>query len=124
MANKQRSVSGAFLIELLIIIAVFAVCAAIGISVIAMADKELKYSESLTASKHISAEIAERYKGGESVENLCKPEYVTAMADKSQLKVDIQQRQGEYVDYLDIKVYDENYTYITVTCAREVADNG
>ncbi len=119
MAGKQRSISGAFLIELLIIIAVFAVCAAAGISVIAMADNELSYSEKLTEAKHISADIAEHFKNGEDASVLCPDREQTGLI------VELNEHTGENgVTYLDIKVSDDKYTYTQFTCARGGGTDG
>ena len=67
MADKQRSHSGAFLIELLIVIAGFALCCAAGVRVLSVANGEMDYAEQLTNAKHIAADIAERYKAGEEL---------------------------------------------------------
>lgn len=48
MSIKRRSRNGAFLIELLTVIAIFAVCAAACVRVIGIAASEMKYAERLS----------------------------------------------------------------------------
>ena len=121
MAGKQRSASGAFLIELLIIIGVFAVCAAVAVSLIATADKEIRYSENLTASKHFAASIAETYVSGGDLSRLYEINEgrIVMQTEKASLTATITERTGENgVGYLDISVSDGQYTYTSFTCAK------
>lgn len=122
MDKNRRSKSGIFLIELCIVIAVFALCAAISLKVLSVADTELSYSVNLSEAKSLSAYIAESYKGGMSlsdIESVIKEE-----TKNSTLSASIAERQGEYnVSYLDIEISDKDRSYITITCARR-NDNG
>ena len=70
MSIKRRSRNGAFLIELLTVIAIFAVCAAACVRVIGIAASEMKYAERLSDAQIKTADIAECYKSGESISEL------------------------------------------------------
>ena len=70
MSIKRRSRNGAFIIELLTVIAIFAVCAAACVRVIGIAASEMKYAERLSDAQIKTADIAECYKSGESISAL------------------------------------------------------
>lgn len=127
---NKHSKSGVFLIELLIIIAVFAVCSAICIQVMATAQSELDYSERLTEATNYACDIAERFRGGEEISDIID-EYDKLYAGKiavlpsekdvapGQLKADLALSNGEnMVSYLKITVSDDKYTYADITAAR------
>ena len=71
MSIKRRSRNGAFLIELLTVIAIFAVCAAACVRVIGIAASEMKYAERLSDAQIKTADIAECYKSG-AVTAICR----------------------------------------------------
>ncbi|MBQ8931410.1 MAG: hypothetical protein IJ045_03140 [Ruminiclostridium sp.] len=122
MNNNRKSKSGIFLIELCIVIAVFAVCAAISLKVLSIADTELSYSVNLSEAKALSAYIAESYKSGMTLEEI--ESVISEETENGSLSADITERQGEYnVSYLDIEIVDKDRSYITITCARR-NDNG
>ena len=108
MSIKRRSRNGAFLIELLTVIAIFAVCAAACVRVIGIAASEMKYAERLSDAQIKTADIAECYKSGESISELSQ-----RYADG--------ERTTENIQYLDITASDDENTYITITSARRVA---
>lgn len=124
MAVNQKSRSGIFLIELSIIIIVFALCAAIALRALSVAETELSYSENLTEAKSISAHIAESYKSGNSPEEMTdigsfKNGVITVRASDKVFLASLSEREGEDgVSYLDIEVSDENRSYLSITCAR------
>ena len=130
MADKQRSHSGAFLIELLIVIAVFALCCAAGIRVLSVANGEMDYAEQLTNAKHIAADIAERYKAGEELSSISSQydaeggSYRINYAGESgkTLMASLNERTEGTVNYLDIKISDDNYVYTEITCAKMGGD--
>ena len=72
MSTKRRSRNGAFLVELLIVIAVFAVCAAACVRVVGIAASEMRYAERLSDAQIKTADIAERYKSGTDIADLEK----------------------------------------------------
>lgn len=123
MANP-KSKSGIFLIELSIVIAIFALCAAIALKVISVAETELSYSEKLTDAKNISAFIAESYKSGRSADDISdigvyENGAIKVDASSGTLLVTLTERSGENnVTYLDIKISDDDRIYISITCAR------
>ena len=121
MVSEPRIKSGAFLVELLIVIAVFAVCAAAGISAAATADRELKYSEKLTSSAHLAGDIAESYIAGLELSEKypLSDGRINIQTDNGELCAVLSERTGENgVSYLDITVSDEKYVYTSITCAR------
>jgi type II secretory pathway pseudopilin PulG len=119
---NRKSRSGIFLIELSIVIAVFAVCAAIALNVISVAGTELSYSENLSTAKSLSAYIAESYKSGMTVSEI--EDIISHETENSDLVAKVSERVGEYnVSYLDINVSGKDISYITITCARR-NDNG
>ena len=130
MPDKQRSRSGAFLIELLIVIAAFALCCAAGVRVLSVASGEMEYAEQLTNAKHIAADIAERYKSGEAANAIItqyenqdgtyKKKYITD--NGKTLTASINERTDGTVNYLDIKISDDNYVYTEITCAKTGGD--
>ena len=73
MSIKRRSRNGAFLIELLTVIAIFAVFAAACVRVIGIAASEMKYAERLSDAQIKTADIAECYKSGESISDSDMP---------------------------------------------------
>lgn len=122
MHNNRKSKSGIFLIELCIVIAVFAVCAAISLKVLSVADTELSYSVNLSEAKSLSAYIAESYKSGMTLEEI--EGVISKETRNGSLSANISERQGEYnLSYLDIEIVDKDRSYITITCARR-NDNG
>lgn len=122
MATKRKSKSGIFLIELSIVIAIFALCAAIALKVISVAGTELSYSENLSAAKTLSGYIAESYKSGMTVSEIEK--IISEETENSVLSASVTERTGEYdLSYLDIEIFDDDRSYITITCARR-NDNG
>ncbi len=122
MHNNRKSKSGIFLIELCIVIAVFAVCAAISLKVLSVADTELSYSINLSEAKSLSAYIAESYKSGMTLEEI--ESVISEETRNGSLSANISERQGEYnLSYLDIEIVDKDRSYITITCARR-NDNG
>lgn len=122
MNNNRKSKSGIFLIELCIVIAVFAVCAAISLKVLSVADTELSYSVNLSEAKSLSAYIAESYKSGMTLEEI--EGVISKETRNGSLSANISERQGEYnLSYLDIEIVDKDRSYITITCARR-NDNG
>lgn len=122
MNNNRKSKSGIFLIELCIVIAVFAVCAAISLKVLSVADTELSYSINLSEAKSLSAYIAESYKSGMTLEEI--ESVISEETRNGSLSANISERQGEYnLSYLDIEIVDKDRSYITITCARR-NDNG
>jgi|GEM_PF-207707 len=124
MISKQKSRSGIFLIELSVVIAIFAICAAIALKVVSVAGEELHYSENLTEAKHISAFIAESYKSGCSPENITdigvyENGAISVETKNGTLIASLTERSGENgISYLDIKISDEDRTYLSITCAR------
>lgn len=122
MNNNRKSKSGIFLIELCIVIAAFAACAAISLKVLSIADTELSYSVNLSEAKSLSAYIAESYKSGMTLEEI--ESVISEETRNGSLSADITERQGEYnVSYLDIEIVGKDRSYITITCARR-NDNG
>jgi len=112
MSTKRRSRNGAFLVELLIVIAVFAVCAAACVRVVGIAASEMSYAERLSDAKIKTADIAECYKSGTDIADL---EKLYADGD---IEIKLSERVVGSIRYLDITAYDSNYTYITITGAR------
>ena len=98
MSIKRRSRNGAFLIELLTVIAIFAVCA-----------------ERLSDAQIKTANIAECYKSGESISELSQ-----RYAD-GDIRIQLSERTTGNIQYLDITASDDENTYITITSARRVA---
>ncbi|MBP3922137.1 MAG: hypothetical protein J6D27_04145 [Ruminiclostridium sp.] len=122
MNNNRKSKSGIFLIELCIVIAVFAICSAISLKVLSVADTELSYSVNLSEAKSLSAYIAESYKSGMTLEEI--ESVISEETRNGSLSANISERQGEYnLSYLDIEIVDKDRSYITITCARR-NDNG
>lgn len=124
MISKQKSKSAVFLIEISIVIAIFAICAAIALKVISIAGKELSYSENLTEAKNISAFIAESYKSGRSPEEITdigtyENGVISVETANGCLLATLIERKGENgISYLDIEISDMDRTYLSVTCAR------
>lgn len=114
MSTKRRSRNGAFLVELLIVIAVFAVCAAACVRVVGIAASEMRYAEHLSDAQIKTADIAERYKSGTDIADLEK-----LYADGN-IEIKLSERIDGNIRYLDITAYDSKYTYITITGARRV----
>ena len=104
MSVKKRSRNGAFLVELLIVIAVFAICTAACVRVVGIAASEMRYAERLSD--------AECYKSGADKADL---EKLYADGD---IKIKLTERIDGSMRYLDITASDSNYTYITITSAR------
>ena len=105
MSIKRRSRNGAFLIELLTVIAIFAVCAAACVRVIGIAASEMKYAERLSDAQIKTADISElsqRYADGD-------------------IRIQLSERTTGNIQYLDITASDDENTYITITSARRVA---
>ena len=122
MNNNRKSKSGIFLIELCIVIAVFAICSAISLKVLSVVDTELSYSVNLSEAKSLSAYIAESYKSGMTLEEI--EGVISKETRNGSLSANISERQGEYnLSYLDIEIVDKDRSYITITCARR-NDNG
>lgn len=82
MSIKRRSRNGAFLIELLTVIAIFAVCAAACVRVIGIAASEMKYAERLSDAQIKTADIAECYKAAKAYLN-CHSDMPTATSGYS-----------------------------------------
>ena len=101
MSIKRRSRNGAFLIELLTVIAIFAVCAAACVRVIGIAASEMKYAECYKSGESIS-ELSQRYADGD-------------------IRIQLSERTSGNIQYLDITASDDENTYITITSARRVA---
>ena len=114
MSTKRRSRNGAFLVELLIVIAVFAVCAAACVRVLGIAPSEMRYAERLSDAQIKTADIAERSKSGTDIADLEK-----LYADGN-IEIKLSERIDGSIRYLDITAYDSKYTYITITGARRV----
>lgn len=112
MSVKKRSRNGAFLVELMIVIAVFAVCAAACVRVVGIAASEMRYAERLSDAQIKTADIAECYKSGTDITEL---EKLYANGD---IEIKLSERIDGSMRYLDITAYDSNYTYITITSAR------
>ena len=102
MSIKRRSRNGAFLIELLTVIAIFAVCAAACVRVIGIAASEMKYAERLSDAQIKTAELSQRYADGD-------------------IRIQLSERTTGNIQYLDITASDDENTYITITSARRVA---
>ena len=115
MSIKRRSRNGAFLIELLTVIAILAVCAAACVRVIGIAASEMKYAERLSDAQIKTADIAECYKSGESISELSQ-----RYAD-GDIRIQLYERTSGNIQYLDITASDDENTYITITSARRVA---
>ena len=101
MSVKKRSRNGAFLVELLIVIAVFAICTAACVRVVGIAASEMRYAERLSDAQIKTSDIAECYKSGAD------------KADLEKLYAD-----GDIKIKLTERIADSNYTYITITSAR------
>lgn len=114
MSVKKRSRNGAFLVELLIVIAVFAVCSAACVRVVGIAASEMRYAERLSDAQIKTADIAECYKSGADKADL---EKLYADGD---IEIKLTERIDGSMRYLDITASDSNYTYITITSARRV----
>ena len=112
MSVKKRSRNGAFLVELLIVIAVFAICSAACVRVVGIAASEMRYAERLSDAQIKTADIAECYKSGTDITEL---EKLYANGD---IEIKLSERIDGSIQYLDITAYDSNYTYITITSAR------
>lgn len=132
MKNSSYRRTPSMLMELLIIITVFALCCAAGLKAIAAADSELTYSEKLSVSAALAADIAEQYKAGTySVTD--KAEISEGGADKifkaeedNSLTVELDEYLSDdgYVHYLKIRVSDEKYVYTELVCARTAGGVG
>ncbi|MCH5324393.1 MAG: hypothetical protein J1E39_04190 [Eubacterium sp.] len=133
MNIKTHSKSGIFLIELLIIIAVFAVCSAICLQVLTMADNELLHSEKLTTATNAAIDMAECFKSGESADSIVERYMMnydgTIFATQRHSEsvnptfrgviiAELIQHSENGIDYLDITVKDGDYEYIKITAAR------
>lgn len=112
--DNKRSRSGVFLIELLIILAIFAICSAVSVKVVALAEEELKYSENLTVAINAASDIAERFKAGESAEQLSSAD----ISDDNSMTASLAYSEDGGVQLLTIKIADEKYTYTEITAAR------
>ncbi|MBP3335693.1 MAG: hypothetical protein J6L61_06105 [Ruminiclostridium sp.] len=112
MSMKRRSRNGAFLVELLIVIAVFAVCAAACVRVVGIAASEMRYAERLSDAQIKTADIAECYKSGTDIAELEK------LYTDGDVEIKLSERIDGSMQYLDITAYDSKYTYITITSAR------
>ena len=112
MSVKRRSRNGAFLVELLIVIAVFAVCAAACVRVVGIAASEMRYAERLSDAQIKTADIAECYKSGTDITELEK------LYTGGDIEIKLSERINGSMKYLDIIAYDSKYTYITITSAR------
>ena len=112
MSMKRRSRNGAFLAELLIVIAVFAVCAAACVRVVGIAASEMRYAERLSDAQIKTADIAESYKSGTDIAELEK------LYTDGDVEIKLSERIDGSMQYLDITAYDSKYTYITITSAR------
>lgn len=115
MNIKKRSRNGAFLVELLIVIAIFAVCAAACVRVIGIASSEMRYAERLSDAQIKTADIAECYKSGESLSELSQ------RYKDEDIEIKLSERTDGNMQYLDITASDSENTYITITSARRVA---
>lgn len=115
MNIKKRSRNGAFLVELLIVIAIFAVCAAACVRVIGIASSEMRYAERLSDAQIKTADIAECYKSGESLSELSQ------RYKGGDIEIKLSERTDGNMQYLDITASDSENTYITITSARRVA---
>ena len=124
MISKQKSRSGVFLIELCVVIAIFAVCAAIALKVVSVAGEELSYSENLTEAKNISSFIAESYKSGNAPQEITgigvnENGAISVETENGTLLASLTEREGENgINYLDIVISDGDRTYLSITCAR------
>ncbi len=129
--SHNHSKSGVFLIELLIIIAVFAICSAVCVKVLATAEEELDYSERLTLAANYACDIAERFRSGEEKAEIIEEyselyskdiEILPNAKDFSggTLVCTLEQTEGENnVSYLKIVISDGGeHTYADVTAAR------
>lgn len=124
--NSRRSNSAVALMELLIIIAVFAVCCTAGLKAIMTADSEQSYAEQLSAATNIASDIAEQYKAGTDISELNDTvshgyeKKIFEGKENNTLHVTLNERfsQDGSVSYLDITVSDDKYTYTQITCAR------
>lgn len=115
MNIKKRSRNGAFLVELLIVIAIFAVCAAACVRVIGIASSEMRYAERLSDAQIKTADIAECYKSGESLSELSQ------RYKGGDIEIKLSERTDGNMQYLDITASDSENTYITITSARRAA---
>ena len=115
MNIKKRSRNGAFLVELLIVIAIFAVCAAACVRVIGIASSEMRYAERLSDAQIKTADIAECYKSGESLSELSQ------RYKDGDIEIKLSELTDGNMQYLDITASDSENTYITITSARRVA---
>ncbi len=124
MISKQKSRSGIFLIELSVVIAIFAICAAIALKVVSVAGEELTYSENLTEAKNISTFIAESYKSGSSPNEITgigvyENGVISVETKNGTLLALLTEKSGENgISYLDIEISDGDRTYLSITCAR------
>ena len=116
MRVKKSSGNGVFLIELLIVIAIFAVCAAACIRTVGIASEEMQYANRLSEAQIKTADIAESFKGGEDITELEKR---YAEVD---ISIKLSQRTEGTLEYLDITAADSEHTYIELTSVRRVAD--
>ena len=115
MSIKRRSINGAFLVELLIVIAIFAVCAAACVRVIGIASSEMQYAKRLSDAQIKTADIAECYKSGESLSELSQ------RYKDVDIEIKLSERTDGNIQYLDITATDSENTYITITSTRRVA---
>lgn len=115
MSIKRRSRNGAFLVELLIVIAIFAVCAAACVRVIGIASSEMQYAKRLSDAQIKTADIAECYKSGESLSELSQ------RYKDGDIEIKLSERTDGNIQYLDITASDSENTYITITSTRRVA---
>lgn len=122
---RVRSKSASSLLEIIIIILVFALCCIGGLKAVIAADKELDYSEKLTAGCSLSDNIAEQFKSGAELseiasfdENGYAVKYYD-MADRGTLNISLlfTSNDGE-PQKLTITVSDEKYQYSEITVSR------
>ncbi len=113
--DNKRSRSGIFLIELLIILAVFAICSAVSVKVVALAEEELKYSENLTVAANAASDIAERFKAGQNAEQLSS---IDIGREENEMTASLTYSEDGGVQLLTIKIADDKYTYTEITAAR------
>lgn len=114
MSVKRRSRNGAFLVELLTVIAIFAVCAAACVRAVGIAASEMRYAERLSDAQIKTADIAECYKSGESISELSQ------RYKDGDIEIRLSERIDGNIRYLDITASDSENTYITITSARRV----
>ena len=116
MRVTRSSGSGSFLIELLIVIAIFAICAAACIRAVGIAAEEMQYAERLSDAQMKTADIAESFKSGEDTAELEK------RYTGGDISIELSERTEGTLQYLDIRASDSEYTYIELTSVRRVAD--